>query len=282
MGHGKKAIGTLDISSEGRVEVTPDIAAVRLSVVTDGKTAEEAASANAAKANEVVEKIVGLGLERDALKTTGLSLYPLYETEPSTGVTRLAGYRAQDSITALSPVKLAGKVFDVGVAAGAGESSGITFELTDERPYREQALDLAIKAARAEADAVCRAMDVELSGPRSIHVTQGSGPVQVRADRLMKSETPVLPGTLSISASVQVVFRISIVSGAWHREPRARSICTDSRQPPCWRACARAPRGSPTKRPEGGARSTARTPWSGRAATRCRCASRARSRTSSP
>lgn len=92
-------------------------------------------------------------------------------------------------------MRLAGKVFDTGVAAGANEGSGLSFGLKDERPYRHQALDLAIKAARAEAEAVCRAMGVTLKGPHTIQVIQGGGPVQLQSERLlMKSTTPVLPG----------------------------------------------------------------------------------------
>ena len=207
MGHDKqKIIGTLDLSGEGRVLIKPDIAAVRLSIITEEKTADEAVARNARKANEVIERLLRFEMPRDAIKTTGLSLYPLYQTDPGTNATQLVGYRAQDSISVEVPVQLAGKVYDAGIAAGATESSGITFGLKDERPFRAEALDLAVKAARSEADAVCRAMDVKLCGPRSIRVTQGSGPLQMRVERMMKSDTPVLPGDLTITAGVQVTF----------------------------------------------------------------------------
>jgi uncharacterized protein YggE len=207
MGQDKqKTMGTLELSGEGRVTVKPDIATIRLSIVTEEKTADEAVLKNARRANEVIERLVRLEIPRDALATTGLSLYPVYQTDPGTNVTHLVGYRAQDSLSVETRVQLAGKVFDTGIAAGATESSGITFSLGDERPHREKALALAIKAARSEADLVCRAMEVKLCGARTIQVLQGGGPIQMRAERMMKTDTPVLPGDLTISASVRVVF----------------------------------------------------------------------------
>jgi hypothetical protein len=207
MAHKNTITGTLELSGEGRVNVKPDIATVRLSILTEGKTADEAVKKNAQKANELIERMLRFEIPREDMKTTGLNLYPFYSNEPDTDIPRIVGYRAQDSIAVEAPVQLAGKVFDAGVAAGANESSGISFALRNERPYREQALGLAIKAAFSEGEAICRVMGVTLSGPRSMVVTQGGGPIRMQSERaMMKSDTPVLPGELSVAASVQVVF----------------------------------------------------------------------------
>lgn len=200
-------VGTLELSGQGRVEIKPDIASLLLAIVTEGKTADDAVTKNAQKANEVVEQLLRIEIPRADMSTTGLNLYPIYHTDTDSDGSEIIGYRAQNSLAVEAPVRLAGKVFDVGVAAGANESSGLSFGLKDERPYRHQALDLAIKAARAEAEAVCRAMGVTLNGPRTIQVIQGGGPVRLQSERLlMKSATPVLPGELAVTAEVRVTF----------------------------------------------------------------------------
>jgi uncharacterized protein len=207
MGHNKHSItGTLMLSGEGRVDVKPDIATVLLSVITEEKMADAAVASNARKANDVIERLLRIEIPRDAMTTTGLNLYPVYQSDPQTNAVSLAGYRAQVSILVTAPVQLAGRVFDAGIAAGANESSGISFGLKDEKPFRERARDMAVVAARAEAEAVCRAMDVRLVGPRTIQVSQGGGAVRVYRERMMKADTPVLPGELSITASAQVTF----------------------------------------------------------------------------
>ena len=207
MTHKTDHTGTLDINGEGSIDVHPDVAIVHLAVVTQGKTAEEAASKNAQKMNEVIERLTRLEISRDDMKTSGLTIEPIRQTEPGTNVTTIIGYQVQNSLTAKAPVHLASKVFDLGVAAGANESSGISFELRDERQYRNQALKLAIQGARAEAEAVCNAMGLALRGPRSIQVIQGGGPVRAESFRKVASApTPVLPGKLTVTAEVRVLF----------------------------------------------------------------------------
>src|SRR5688572_11504142 len=82
MAHKNDQIGTLEITGEGRIDVKPDVAVVRLGVVTEGSTAEEATAKNAQKMSEVVERLLRLEIPRDDIKTTGLNLYPIYQTEP--------------------------------------------------------------------------------------------------------------------------------------------------------------------------------------------------------
>jgi uncharacterized protein len=207
MAHKNDQIGTLEITGEGRIDVKPDVAVVRLGVITEGSTADEAAAKNAHKMNEVVERLSRLEIPRDDIRTTGLNLYPIYHTEPGSDIAKVIGYRVQNSIAAKVPVQLAGKVLDLGIAAGANESSGVSFELRDEHMHRQQALELAIKAARNEAGTISRALGVSLRGPRSLQVMQGSGPLRMQSERLMtKDATPVLPGTLTVTAEVRVTF----------------------------------------------------------------------------
>lgn len=199
--------GTLEVTGTGAVNVVPDMATLRLSIVTDRKTASEAVADNAKDANNVVDRIVKVGIPRGEMSTEGLNLYPLYETDPKTGATTLVGYRASNTIAVKAPIELAGKVFDTGVEAGADESSGLSFGLRDVGNRREKALDSAVMAARKEAELVSKAMGVKLVGPKTIQIiSDGGGPIRFESMRLAKSATPVLPGSLTITATVQVVF----------------------------------------------------------------------------
>ena len=85
--------GTLELSGTGIVDVVPDIATLRISIVSERKTAAEAVSANAKDANAVIERLLALGLPRGDLQTEGLNLYPVYQTDPSTNVTTISGHR---------------------------------------------------------------------------------------------------------------------------------------------------------------------------------------------
>ncbi len=201
--------GTLELTGTGEIAVVPDVATLRLSVVTERKTAGEAVAENAKDANAVVDRMGKIGIPKEDMQTEGLNLYPVYETNPATNVTSIVGYRASNTVAITAPIELAGKVFDAGVESGADESGGLSFGMRDPRPHREKALEVAVAAARKEAELVSRAMGVMLLGPKTVQVLSGGGPVRVESTRIMaKAATPVLPGSLTISATVQVVWEI--------------------------------------------------------------------------
>ncbi len=202
--------GTLELSGTGIVDVVPDIATLRISIVSERKTAAEAVSANAKDANAVIERLLALGLPRGDLQTEGLNLYPVYQTDPSTNVTTISGHRASNTVAVTAPLDLAGRALDVAVESGADESSGLTFGVRDDSAHRDKALERAVAAARKDAELVSRALGVHLLGPKTVTVTSGGGPVRAEPMRfLAKGATPVLGGSLPITASVQVVFEYS-------------------------------------------------------------------------
>lgn len=119
----------------------------------------------------------------------------------------LVGYRASNTVAVKAPIELAGKVFDAAVEAGADESSGLSFGLRDPGDRREKALEFAVAAARREAELVSKAMGVKLVGPKTIQIiSEGGGPIRFESVKLAKGATPVLPGSLTIAATVHVVF----------------------------------------------------------------------------
>lgn len=200
-----KVPGELNVSGEGQIKVMPDVAWVRLGVLTEAKTAAEASAQNAALASQVVARVLAIGIERDALQTSGLSIAPLYEY-PDGGAPRIVSYRAENSITVACAIELAARVFDDGVAAGANQSSGLSFGLRDPEPHRSRALKAAVAAARADATTVASAMGIILLGAKLVEVDTVGVPVLFKTARLERAETPVLGGELTVSARVRVVF----------------------------------------------------------------------------
>jgi uncharacterized protein YggE len=199
--------GTLEVSGRGEVEVTPDVATIRLSVLSEGRRAQDAVASSAGLTRAVVDAILAQDIRREDVQTAGLRLGPIYRySEDAEPV--IIGYRAESSVLVASPIELIGKVFDAGVAAGAGKSSGLTFGVRDEREAHGRALQAAVEAAESDAQTISEALGVELIGPVRISAMEsrpgivGEARTQVRA-----AETPVFPGELTISAQVRVVYR---------------------------------------------------------------------------
>ena len=200
--------GSLEATGIGSIEVAPDLAEIRLAVITEAPTAAEATSKNAERMREVLDAVEALPHRR--VSTVGLSLQPIYRFDPATGTSSITGYRAENSIKVEAAVDDAGRIFDAGIAAGANESSGIGFRLEDERPYREEAIMLAFRQAESDAAAVASAADVVLLAPEELEVeppSPGFRPLLELA-RSTDASTPVLPGMLTVRATVRVRFGV--------------------------------------------------------------------------
>lgn len=203
---GKRSNGTLEVTGTGRVMVAPDEATVQLTVITEGKTAGEAVAANAQQAQSVIEAVSDQ--PNHGVTTSGLGVSPIIEYEVSSKP-RIVGYRATNTVVVKTKVDHAGQVFDAGIQAGANESSGISFGVSNDDHCREQALRLAVKDAYFEARTVATTADVELEGPETITIEPSGGRVFFKMASLERSApmTPVMPEDMIVTASVRLVFR---------------------------------------------------------------------------
>ncbi len=199
--------GTLTVTGIGKVQVAPDEAVVQLSVVTEGKTAVEAATSNAKTTQAVIDAVSSQ--PNHGVTTTGLSLSPIISFDQNTSIGTIVGFRATNGVEVKTKVEDAGQIYDAGVAAGANESSGISFRIQNEARYREEALRMAVDHAYKEASIVAGAANIELMGPESILVEDSREPILFRAAAIDAKAvtTPVIPEEKTISASVHIVFR---------------------------------------------------------------------------
>jgi uncharacterized protein YggE len=209
----KQFEGTLEVSGTGKVAVAPDEAVVHLSVITEAKTANEAVKQNAKSTKAVIDAVSAQ--PNHGVTTSGLGVSPLIHYDSNTHSSKIIGYRATNGVTVKTKIGYAAQVFDAGVQAGANESSGISFGVQDETPYREEALRRAVEIAFSEAQIVAKAAKVQLDGPGSIWIDSGMNPLLFRtvALEMDAAPTPVIPEDLKISASVRIVFRTCPAKG---------------------------------------------------------------------
>jgi uncharacterized protein YggE len=204
------------VSGQGVVSAAPDQVLLRLGVSLQARQADTAQS----QVNEVVQKTLEalrrLGVPPAQIRSVGLTLSPVYEqVDPRTrpGPPRVAGYRAAHTLQVLlQEVRRAGEVLDAAVAAGANQIEDPVFRLADEGRVRQEALRLAVRDARAKAEAIAEAMGVRLLSV--MEVTEG--PVAIQRPRMESrlaaapdAGTPVEPGQVRVEAAVTVRYRIA-------------------------------------------------------------------------
>lgn len=208
---------SINVDASATVEREPDRAVVTLAVESEAPTAQAASQANATAMTRVMGSLRSAGLGRNAIRTISVQLFPVYaptgpnRQEPP----RISGYRAVNMVqVTIDSIPHVGRIIDAAIGNGANRVAGISFELKDAESARLEALQQAMAKARREAEAVAAAAGRSLGDPISISI---GGPVALprplygeRAVAMAQAaDTPVEGGTLEITATVHVVFRLN-------------------------------------------------------------------------
>jgi uncharacterized protein len=192
-------------SGEASVFALPDQVRIDVTVTTQGKTAQDAASQNASQLAAVTSALVQiLGANAD-IKTINYFVGPNYQYPPNGGTPILIGYTASNTIeVTLGMISMAGAVIDTAAQAGATTVGGLRFTLKDPEPQRLQALSLATLQARSHAEAMANALGAKVGAV--ITVQEGA---QVRLQPLVgvaadarSTPTSIQPGMIEVQASV--------------------------------------------------------------------------------
>lgn len=213
---------TVSTSGTATVKVDPDKVSVTVGVETRGETAEGAASANAELMDKVIAALKALGIAEDQMSTSWYSVYPVYEwksppcieiyPQPPECVPKneITGYAASNSVTVVMDAdEDAGKVIDEAVAAGATTVNGAYFFVSAEKQeeVHSSLIKEAIDNARSRADKAAEAVDMQVTGVKSINLNDVHFPVLYRDFAVAEgAATPVLPGQQEVSMTVQVDF----------------------------------------------------------------------------
>jgi hypothetical protein len=197
------------VSATGRVSADPDLAVVRVSVTATADSADAARSSVAADSERMRAALRDAGVPDDAVRTVTYAVYPRYDYS---GEERdVVGYRAVHAYSVEVPPERAGEVVDVAVANGASTVDGVAFTLSDEAraDLRARALERAMTAARADADAVASAAGLTVTGVReaSTVADDGYAPVYRTAEAdAAGASTTLEPGPVTVTATVRVTY----------------------------------------------------------------------------
>jgi uncharacterized protein YggE len=193
------------------VSVTPDIARVDISVVTQGATAQDATAANASQAGAVITALQALVGSNSNIKTTSYYLSPVYNNPPPGQSATIIGYTVTNTVeVTLTDLSQVGKVIDTAIQSGANRVQGISFDLQDRNPVIAQALKSAASRARAQADAIASGLNVHTAAV--LHASEGvntSTPAPLGAAATAAPTTPIETGLVVLQASVTIEVAIT-------------------------------------------------------------------------
>ena len=209
-------VRTISVSGEGKASAAPDMATIRFSVETNGKTAKDALAANATRMSAVIGTLNDRGIAEKDIQTSGLNLSIEYQRDANGRyqTQAIAGYRVYNTVTVrLRNVSDVGETVDATISAGANRMDSLYFSFADDTGLRMEARIKAMADARARAELYAREAGVSVGQVLSISEPGSArpGPVMVQS-RSFAAEadmsTPVAAGENSLTARVNVVYGV--------------------------------------------------------------------------
>ena len=154
---------TLAVTAEGKTTVSPDIAEVSFSVVSQGENPEKLASANNDKMSAVIDNIKGNGVDAKDIKTTNYDLQPNYGYDKNTGRSYIYGYTLTQTVSVkIRDFKKVAAVVGGVTPLGVNQVGGISFQVEDQEKFLGEARKEAFQNAKTKAEEIAKASGVEL------------------------------------------------------------------------------------------------------------------------
>ncbi|MEM8770799.1 MAG: SIMPL domain-containing protein [Pseudomonadota bacterium] len=205
---------TITVNGQGQVFAEPDMAVLRIGVVTAGADAKAALSANSASLQATIDNLKAMDVDAKDIQTSGLSISPQYKYNSSNRRTsQINGYEARNGVTVkLRDLDKAGEIVDASVGAGANSLNGFSFTFADPAPLYDAARIDAVKQAQTRAKLLADAAGVNLGALLTIQDGYASireaDAVVARGVQFESASAPIETGESSVSASVTLVYAI--------------------------------------------------------------------------
>lgn len=195
------------INGEATISVNPDTAIIRLGVQSNGLDLATLQANNAEIAQSILDTLRNMGVED--IKTSEYSINKLYEYVDGKQLDR--GYQIRNIFEIRTKdLDLVGSIIDASVVNGANVVDFITFEISDQDYYYEQALNLAIANAYNKAQSIANNFNLQVVPTPYRIIEQGMNVTPLPRYSLARDaiSTPIEPGNKDVIANVSVEFII--------------------------------------------------------------------------
>lgn len=168
-----RVVGTAD------VKVVPDRAVIEIGVEKQNAHAVVAKQLADGASRSLLASLHANGVEDKDIQTTFLTLRPQFDYRKGMRISYFVAAQTM-SVTVRDLAKLDSLLESV-IKAGGNWINSVEYETSDLRKYRDQARDLAVKAAREKAKALAQALGQDIGKPYSIEEIPESADVSSMA-----------------------------------------------------------------------------------------------------
>ena len=203
------------VTGKGEVAVVPDIATLRLGIEAQEVTVAEAQTQAAEVMNKVMTALIDNGIAEKDIQTQYFSIRQITKWEwDKENEEVVVGYRVTNMVTAkIRDIDKTGVIIDAVAEAGGDLTrvNSLSFSVDDPSAYYEELRQKAMADAEAQAEQLAELAGVTLGKPT--YISEGTyipRPIYWEVDiaKGAVSETPISPGEMEISLTVQVIYAI--------------------------------------------------------------------------
>jgi len=207
----KPTIPQINVSGEGKVKITPDIACITLGVENTGKDALEVKKANDIIIDKVLKYVKAKGIPQTDFQTTNVSLYKNFDYEKKKN-----NFVANQTISiTLKDIKKYDDFMMGVMETGVTTISGVEFKASKMEEVEREARKKAILNAKAKATDYVNALGLKLgkvvlisdNSPTYYPQPMYKGAMTMASDAGAPRETIAI-GEIEITANVQIAFAI--------------------------------------------------------------------------
>ena len=204
----------IHVTGVGEAKASPDLAILRMGVMSTAKTAQLATEQNNASIREIFLVLESMGLKKSDFETERFQLVP--QSQYRKGLPPLiTGYRVSNSlILRIRDLGRVGEIMQASIEAGGNNFESLTYAVDDFSQYLEEARVLAVQDARKKAVELTRSLGVEVGKPLTIQEASGHQRPPMHERRMMQADmmaesVPVQgPSELKTEVRVQVKFEL--------------------------------------------------------------------------
>jgi uncharacterized protein YggE len=203
---------TFSVSGEGKEVVVPNIAEIRIGVISEGLDLTTLQKENSEKMNKIINFLKEKGIDEKDIQTENYSVSPKYDY--SKPPYRIVGYSISQNLKVkVRDLSKIGEILSQAVNYGANNVSGPNFTVDDKEVYLEKAREKAIKNAKEKAEKIAKTAGFKLGKIVSIYESSPYEPYPFMLKEMGVgspeiSQPQIEPGSQEIKVQVNITFEI--------------------------------------------------------------------------
>lgn len=204
---------TITVLAEGKAVVSPDVAKISFSVVSEGVSPEKIAEENNKKMTGALDFVKSQGIDEKDIKTTQYNLQPRYVYDEKPRRSYISGYELTQTVSVkIRELEKVGKILAGLPELGINQIGSISFEVDEPEKYLTEARNRAFEKAKEKAATMAEQNGVRLGKiinfgenhgvPTPLYKTFGD----IEAAAL--TVPSIQPGTQEVVVNVNITYEI--------------------------------------------------------------------------